>query len=308
MILLAMLTGSDYTEGVEGVGPVTALEIMAEFEGEGLARLKSFKAWWDKVQSEFGKDYGMPIGNKVREKLRKLKLSPGFPSEAVMEAYVHPRVDESGEKFSWSVPNLVAVRDFAKERFGWDKIQIDEILKPVIRSLQKNSSQGRIDSYFTSYRVNLPDKGLQSSKRVEEALRKFRGLPSPKKDSPKKFQRPKPAPKLKNGKKAASTTATGSKAASGSAESVGSETTSPALGPSREVSLIAKSCGFVVAPSADDIILQREEREKKARETKARAVEIFKKSQETRQKRTKKRFKRPARVQLKNHELSSEED
>jgi len=116
------------------------------------------------------------------------------------------------------------------------------------------------------------------------------------------------------GKKAASTTATdskaasGSKVASGSAESVGSETTSPAPGPSREVSLIAKSCGFVVAPSADDIILQREEREKKARETKARAVEIFKKSQETRQKRTKKRFKRPARVQLKNHELSSEED
>ena len=84
--------------------------------------------------------------------------------------------------------------------------------------------------------------GLQSSKRVEEALRKFRGLPSPKKDSPKKFQRPKPAPKLKKGKKAASvsTTATDSKAASGSAESVGSETTSPAPGPSREVSLIAK--------------------------------------------------------------------
>ena len=32
-----------------------------------------------------------PVGNKVREKLRKLKLANTFPSEAVMEAYVHPR-------------------------------------------------------------------------------------------------------------------------------------------------------------------------------------------------------------------------
>jgi len=35
MVLLAMLTGSDYTDGVEGVGPVTALEILAEFPGTG---------------------------------------------------------------------------------------------------------------------------------------------------------------------------------------------------------------------------------------------------------------------------------
>jgi len=50
MILLAELTGSDYTEGVESVGPVTALEILAEFPGPGLLPLKSFKAWWEKFQ------------------------------------------------------------------------------------------------------------------------------------------------------------------------------------------------------------------------------------------------------------------
>lgn len=50
MILLAELTGSDYTDGVESVGPVTALEILAEFPGSGLDPLKKFKAWWEKFQ------------------------------------------------------------------------------------------------------------------------------------------------------------------------------------------------------------------------------------------------------------------
>ena len=52
LIRLAYLLGSDYTEGVPGVGPVLAMELMKEFPGEdGLIR---FKEWWFKVQS--GKD------------------------------------------------------------------------------------------------------------------------------------------------------------------------------------------------------------------------------------------------------------
>lgn len=43
LINLALLCGSDYTEGIRGVGPVVAMEILAEFPGEGqegLAKLK----------------------------------------------------------------------------------------------------------------------------------------------------------------------------------------------------------------------------------------------------------------------------
>jgi DNA excision repair protein ERCC-5 len=49
MVLLAMLTGSDYTDGVEGVGPVTALEILAEFPGDGIEPLVEFKEWWSRI-------------------------------------------------------------------------------------------------------------------------------------------------------------------------------------------------------------------------------------------------------------------
>merc|ERR1712096_292609 len=71
-----------------------------------------------------------------------------------------------------------------------------------------------------------------------------------------------------------------------------------------EVSLIAQSCGFVVAPSKDDIIMQKLEREKKAKENKEKAAEIFKKSQKAKKLKIQKKFKRPKRVELRGHGLS----
>ena len=52
--------------------------------------------------------------------------------------------------------------DFAINRFGWDKSQVDKLLKPVIRALEERggSRQARLEKYFKSHRVKLPDKGL----------------------------------------------------------------------------------------------------------------------------------------------------
>jgi len=48
LISLAFLLGSDYTIGLPGVGPVVALELLANFPGDdGVAR---FKDWWMRVQ------------------------------------------------------------------------------------------------------------------------------------------------------------------------------------------------------------------------------------------------------------------
>ena len=126
-VCLALLTGSDYTEGVETVGPVTALEILAEFPGEKLEPLLQFRDWSGRTRGELGAGLGMPVGNKTREKLLKLRLPPSFPSEAVVAAYLQPAVDLSEERFSWAVPNLVAARDFAREKFGWDRLKRKKI-------------------------------------------------------------------------------------------------------------------------------------------------------------------------------------
>ena len=129
----------------------------------------------------------------------------------------------------------------------------------------------------------MPDKGLvASSKRVEEAIRKVRGLKTPEKVKP--VVKPK------------------TKVVKAVDEQKSKEKTS------EDVSLIAKSCGIVIAPSKDDLILQRIEREKKAKEAKEKAAEIFKKSQKAKQNKLQKRFKRPKRVELKSGHGLSESD
>ena len=48
LVRLAYLLGSDYVEGLPGIGPVVAMELLKEFPG--IDGLHKFKDWWLKVQ------------------------------------------------------------------------------------------------------------------------------------------------------------------------------------------------------------------------------------------------------------------
>jgi len=77
LVLVAMLTGSDYTDGVDGVGPVTALEILSEFLSDNALSFESlmkFRDWWNIAKA--GNDT-YKAENKLREKFRKLNLRAG---------------------------------------------------------------------------------------------------------------------------------------------------------------------------------------------------------------------------------------
>ena len=154
LISLALLLGSDYTDGLPGVGPVTAVEILSEFPGaEGLA---AFREWWEDVQ-QHGRAKDADASSAFRRKFRraqatKLFLPAGFPSPAVPEAYLRPEVDHSAEPFQWGVPNLDGLRRFLTETIGWSQERTDEVLVPVIKDMNRRGVEGtqaNITRYFT---------------------------------------------------------------------------------------------------------------------------------------------------------------
>lgn len=74
MIQLALLVGSDYTVGLSGIGPVTALEILAAFptDGDDLLRgLANFCSWL-----RTGRSTG-PGRTTLRNKLRNVEIEKG---------------------------------------------------------------------------------------------------------------------------------------------------------------------------------------------------------------------------------------
>ncbi|XP_065495874.1 DNA excision repair protein ERCC-5 [Caloenas nicobarica] len=166
LINLAYLLGSDYTEGIPNVGFVTAMEILNEFPGRGLEPLLNFAEWWNEAQKN-KKLRPNPHDTKVKKKLRDLQLSSGFPNPAVAEAYLKPVVDESRGLFTWGKPDVEQIREFCQDHFGWTKTKVDEILLPVIKQLNLQQTQLRIDSFF---RLEQHERQAIKSQRLRRAV------------------------------------------------------------------------------------------------------------------------------------------
>jgi DNA excision repair protein ERCC-5 len=187
LISLAQLLGSDYTEGLTGIGPVTALEILSEFPGgnDGLAQ---FRDWWHDVQQR-GRPKEADADSAFRRKFRKshatkLFLPLGFPNPAVVDAYLHPEVDSNPEPFQWGVPDLDGLRKFLMGTVGWSQERTDEVLVPVIRDMNKRDVEGtqsNITRFFggavgTGVKEAFAprQRGAGGSKRMADAVSRLR--------------------------------------------------------------------------------------------------------------------------------------
>lgn len=139
LISFAHLLGSDYTEGIPGIGPVKALEIITEFSG-----LEEFREWWTELQMGVNKpdDAHLAFRKKFRKQASKIFLPPSFPDTRVDTAYLEPEVDTDPSQFQWGVPDLNGLRQFLMTTIGWSQERTDEVLVPVIRDMNRRAQEG----------------------------------------------------------------------------------------------------------------------------------------------------------------------
>ncbi|KAJ2738125.1 DNA repair protein rad2, partial [Coemansia sp. BCRC 34301] len=206
-VFLAYLLGSDYTVGIKGVGPVLAMEALAEFgpatveengcddETKVLCALASFKDWCDAVAQvlpgiELPKELvNTPRRRRLAQVVRKAELPASFPDARVAHTYFHPQVDDSKAGFEWGFPSLDHLRQFLGEKLGWSTEKTDETLVPLARRMvdgkQTDGARGHpqqmtLDDFATSRpRVSGAElgaaAGLQRSKRVDHAISLHKG-------------------------------------------------------------------------------------------------------------------------------------
>ncbi|KAI0331869.1 PIN domain-like protein, partial [Cubamyces sp. BRFM 1775] len=183
LVRLAYLLGSDYTEGLPGVGPVVAMELLSEFPGQD--GLHKFRAWWQKVQSgrDRPEESATPFRKRFKKKFKELYLPGDWPNPAVRDAYYHPTVDESREPFKWGMPDLDALRTFFNTELGWDQTKVDDLLLPIIRKMNKRSQnaaptmQGNLAGFFDlPVGANAAPRKRQAytSKRLQQVVQDFR--------------------------------------------------------------------------------------------------------------------------------------
>ncbi|XP_010555901.1 PREDICTED: DNA repair protein UVH3 isoform X2 [Tarenaya hassleriana] len=180
LIRMALLLGSDYTEGVSGIGIVNAIEVLNAFPEED--GLQKFREWVEspdptilgktdaKAGSSIKKRGSVPVDDKgsveggstedtqeikqiFMDKHRKVSknwhIPSTFPSDAVISAYVDPQVDQSTDPFSWGKPDLSVLQKLCWEKFGWNSNKTDDLLLPVLKEYEKRETQLRMEAFYS---------------------------------------------------------------------------------------------------------------------------------------------------------------
>lgn len=184
LVRLAFLLGSDYTEGLVGVGPVLGMEIMSEFPDS----LRDFAAWWRRVQSgrDTTSDSATAFKRRFKKSKKSLYIDETWPSTEVVKAYMAPNVSTDDFPFSWSGVDLDGLRTYLRTYLSWAPSKTDEQILPLIKRMNAWKAgavhyQSALSGFFdksggTSGSYRPPGHGVQSERmrNVINAWRKRR--------------------------------------------------------------------------------------------------------------------------------------
>ncbi|VDK72235.1 unnamed protein product [Litomosoides sigmodontis] len=217
-IQIALLSGGDYSDGLEGVGVVAALELISEFatiSGQGnepsrqaFENLHRISAWLNRrdvcanLESNCGYVSNQDLEEgKFKENARRLKLRRlieknnitetlgTFPSRQIFSAYAEPLVDSSTEKPKWRNINMKELELFVWKKLGWDEKHLE---KQTNHSLMKwneylnpeaggsgQSYQTHITSFTHHLQKSEKDQRLFLTARVHAALQRLIAIKNP---------------------------------------------------------------------------------------------------------------------------------
>jgi DNA excision repair protein ERCC-5 len=183
LISLALLLGCDFTEGVRGIGPVNASEIVRHYSG--IEGLRVFRDWCERVPQDTASnsvDAPLEGENASDEALREFKrkhanfrtqwLFPDdFPSLEVWNVFDKPVVSHDMEAFSWAVPDELEIMEVVTSHTDMTRAQVESILSTTMTKYRETRVQRRITDYFSP----VFERGVVAeviSKRLKAALDK----------------------------------------------------------------------------------------------------------------------------------------
>ena len=183
-----MLLGSDYTEGIKGIGPVNGIEIVQTFCSQSDTiddGLKQFKKWIyspevdkkpNKKPNLKQQGYEEYVQSKMvwfKYKHRNVKkhwfVPHGFPDAKVIDGYLTPDVDESDAKFEWGTPDIKKLKRVCREKFKMDERTIDLTLDPIAKIVK--NGRGAVQSSILNYADWIQPNKKAKSQRIQKAVR-----------------------------------------------------------------------------------------------------------------------------------------
>ncbi|CAB3408829.1 unnamed protein product [Caenorhabditis bovis] len=195
-ISIAILSGADYSAGLNKVGAVGALELISEFvekrngDNDELRVVEQrILTLLDKVRKTFiCSAEELPSLNVSREiVILRRHVQESNDSDAIesicsnkdaIRAYLHPTVDKSTEVFKWRRVSIELIRQILNQKLNWpeegkyeEKNTIDALERWNEFLAKGGKSQHRLDAFFAQpYDTTLT---LAYSKKVTDALTKI---------------------------------------------------------------------------------------------------------------------------------------